>query len=90
MVDQATVQIDGRRYTVSDGRDAEATARVVRQMNPAEATRCQHCGQEATPEDPVIVRYERLRSHGEVVQTTRCQNETACWQRWDKVHGFAS
>lgn len=61
------------------------------QTRPAEAVKptliCEHCGAEGTDDNPIVPRWERLRSHGRAIATARCGNEVACWKRWNQTHG---
>lgn len=56
----------------------------------APSAHCQHCGHEGTAADPVVVRFERLHSHSQPVQTVRCLDEVACWHRYDRARGLVS
>ncbi len=45
---------------------------------------CPHCKHTGTD---VVIKPKYCGGQG-LIPVTMCENETACWRRWDRQHGF--
>ncbi len=61
----------------------------ARDLTPAEVAaqphRCQHCGYVSTT---VVQKSVHVGGHASYVTRYYCQDETACWRRWDRCNGM--